>query len=168
MAWQDEPIIILREIVGDDGTTYTDVKLRRLLAVSMYAIRAEISLDHTYDVDLTALAEDVSPDPSTRSPKDYDAINLMALKAAIKLLGAELKVASDQSITIKDGPSTISTVDKAKFLAQRLQWAQDEYDTYVKNYLFGSSKYAGAVSTPFTNYGANGGWSTDGESRNGD
>ena len=156
MAWQDEPIIILRDIVGDDGTTYTDAKLRRLLAVSMFRVRAEISLDHTYDVVLTALAEDVDPDPSTRNPKDYDAINLMALKASITLLSAELKVAAGQAFTIKDGPSTISTSDKVKYLNTRLQWAQDEYNDYVKNYLAGSSKYGGAVSTPFTRYGSSG------------
>jgi hypothetical protein len=159
MAWQDEPMIILRDIVGDDGTTYTDAKLRRLLAVSMFRVRAQISLDYTYDVDLTALSEDVTPDPSLKSPKDYDAINLMALKASITLLSAELKVAAGQAFTIKDGPSTISTSDKVKYLNTRLQWAQDEYDDYVKNYFASSSKYAGAVSTPFTRYGSSGGWS---------
>jgi hypothetical protein len=159
MAWQDEPTIILRDIVGDEGTTYTDAKIRRLLAVSMFRVRAEISLDHTYEVDLTAAAEDVTPDPSTRSPKDYDAINLMSLKASITLLSAELKVAAGQAFTIKDGPSTISTSDKVKYLNTRLQWAQDEYNDYVKNYFAGSSKYGGAVSTPFTRYGSSGGWS---------
>jgi hypothetical protein len=160
MAWQDEPTIILRDIVGDDGTTYTDAKLRRLLAVSMFRVRSEISLDKTYEVDLTALAEDVSPDPSAAT-KDYDAINLMSLKAAITLLSAELKVAAGQAFTIKDGPSTISTADKVKYLDVRLRWAQDEYNDYVKNYLAGSSKYAGAVSTPFTRYGSGGGWTDD-------
>jgi hypothetical protein len=159
MAWQDEPMIILRDIVGDDGTTYTDAKLRRLLAVSMFSVRAQISLDHTYDVDLTATLEDVDPNPSTRSPKDYDAINLMALKASITLLSAELKVAAGQAFTIKDGPSTISTADKVKYINTRLEWAQNEYDDYTKNYLAASSKYGGAVSTPFTRYGSGGGWS---------
>lgn len=159
MAWQDEPTIILRDIVGDDGTTYTDAKLRRLLAVSMYRVRSEVSLDHTYEVDLTDTAEDVAPDPSTRSPKDYDTINLMALKAATTLLAGELKVAAGQAFTIKDGPSTISTADKVKYLNTRLEWAKDEYDDYVKNYLAGSSKYGGAVSTPFTRYGSSGSWS---------
>jgi hypothetical protein len=164
MAWQDEPTIILREIIGDDGTTYTDAKLRRLLAVSMYRVRSEVSLDVAYTVDLTAGAEAVTPSPEV-APKDYDAINMMALRAAIVILSADLKIAASESITIKDGPSTISTVDRGKYLSVRLEWAQKEYDDYIKNYVCGSSRHAGAVSTPFTRYGSSGSYDT---SRSGD
>lgn len=171
MAWETEPTIILREIINDPlAATYSDSRLKTLLAISMYRVRSEISLDYTYEVDLTSGSEDVSPDPSTRSPKDYDAINLMALKAAIILTSAELKIASGRSIVLKDGPSQISTGDTAKYLKTVLEWAKEEYDSYIKQILAGSSKYAGAVSTPFTRYGDSAGWSvsTYPNSRNGE
>jgi hypothetical protein len=160
MAWETEPTIILREIISDPtGATYSDSRLKTLLATSMYRVKSEIVLDHTYEVDLTSGSETVTPDPSTRSPKDYDIINLMALKAAIILISAELKIASGRAVVLKDGPSQISTGDTAKYLQALLDWAKDEYDDLIKMLLAGNSKYAGAVSTPFTRYGDSAGWS---------
>jgi hypothetical protein len=171
MAWQDEPSVIFRDIVGDyDGTIYSAARVRRLLAIAAYRVRSEVSFDTTYEVDLTANAESVTPDPETRSPKDYDFINLIALKAAIMLLAGEHKIAAGDAVTIKDGPSTITMGDKAKYLQARLEWAKQEYIDYIKAYISGDSKYAGAVTGPMTTERISGGWSINGvvTSRNGE
>lgn len=145
MAWYTDGLVILRSLVGDEGTTYTDAKLKKVLAIGAYRVRQEVDFDTSYEVDLTSGSEAVTPDPTG----DYDFINLMALKSAVVLLTGELKLAGDQSIIVQDGPSKIQ-VDKGKWIKSMLDWSKSEYDDYVKDYIAGNSKYSGVVMTPYT------------------
>jgi hypothetical protein len=146
MAWYTNSLVILRSLVGDDDSAlYTDAKLKRILAIAGFRVRQEADFDVTYTVDLTSGSEDISPDPST----DYDFSNMIALKGAVILLTGELKLAGDQNITIWDGPSKIQ-VDKGKYLKGMLDWAKQEYEDYLKDFMAGNSRSGGAVMTPYT------------------
>lgn len=142
-----EAIIILREFIGDPtGTTYTDASLQRILAISAFRVRSEVAFENDYTVDLTPGSETVSPDFS--SPLDYDFINLICLRAVISIIGAELKLSTNDITSIKDGPATI-TLGKSNVLKDKLADSKFQYDEYVKNYLCGKSKYSGAVIGPY-------------------
>lgn len=142
-----EAIIILREFIGDPtGATYTDANLQRILAISAFRVRSEVAFDNAYTVDLTAGSETVSPDFS--DPLDYDFINLICLRSVISIIGAELKLSTNDITSIKDGPATI-TLGKSNVLKDKLADAKFQYDEYVKNYLCGKSKYSAAVLGPY-------------------
>ena len=148
MAWHTDGLIILRDLIGDYDAAYAEAKLKRLLAVAAYRIRQDVSFDIIYEVDLTSGSELVTPDPSG-PPKDYDFINLMALRASISVITGELKLSADQSISITDGPSKI-TVEKGKYLKNQLDIMKSQYDEYIKNYLCSKSKFGGAVTGPIS------------------
>jgi len=149
MSWETYPVIILRELIGDsDSITYTDDKLKRLLAIAAYRVTQEVSFDYTYTINLTDGSEDISPDPSIAPDKDM--INLISLKASIILMGAELKSASNDAVLIKDGPSTLDLTKRSEFIKGRLDQAKEEYNDYLKHYMLGNSRSGGSITTPTT------------------
>lgn len=148
MNW-DTPIIILRDLLGDyDETLYTDAKLQRILAISAFRLVGEISFTTSYTIDLTPSAEDITPDPT--SPIDYDFVNLMCLKAAVSVVGAEITLSTGNAISIKDGPASITLANSSSILKTRLDELKNQYEDYVKAYLCGKSKFGGCVMTPTT------------------
>lgn len=149
----DIPITILRDLLGDyDEALYTDAKLQRILAISAFNLVGSVSFSTSYTVDLTAAAENVTPDPT--DPMDYDFINLMCLKASISVVGAEIKLSSGNAVTIKDGPASITLGNTSNILKTRLTELKTQYEDYVKAYLCGKSKFAGCVLGPTTTFHA--------------
>lgn len=143
----DVPIIILRELLGDQASTlYTNSSLQRMLAISAFRVSSEVSFDNNYIIDLTSGSESVSPDFNVGPDKDF--INLMCLRAAVTTISAEIKLSTNDITSIKDGPATI-TLSKTATLKEKFNDTKLQYDEYVKNYLCGKSKYAGACIGPY-------------------
>lgn len=82
MAWQNEMVPMLRNIINDvdeDNYTYTDTRLEELLVVAAQLVVVDITnLSVTYTIDVTQFT--ISPDPT--ATRDNTFINFVVLKAA--------------------------------------------------------------------------------------
>ena len=142
------PIVILRDLLGDlDELLYQDARLQTILAISAFRVSSEVSFDVSYSVDLTSGSETVTPD--FNDPIDGDFINLMCLRAAIRVTSAEIKLSAGEVTSIQDDKAKI-TMGRSSTLKNSLSDLQNSYDEYVKNYLAGKSKGAGAIMSPTT------------------
>ena len=108
MTWQNEMSLIVRHLINDlDSSSYifTDDRLEESILVATQLMLNEVDFDQTYTVDVDSSS--LSPDPTTLSVKDDPFISLVCLKTSHLLLGSELKTHSLNSISLKDGPSSI-------------------------------------------------------------
>lgn len=154
MAWENEMVGILREMVGDyDKSKYSDARLEEVIlsATTLVMPKVDFSVSYTVDLDLGSL----SPDPTSQSPKDYDFINLVCLRATALLLNSEAKTAALQSYRVVDGPSTIDGTAAAKAMQQLAKTAMEDFERAVFDYQAGNSVGAGAVLTPYTTQNIN-------------
>ena len=80
MSWKKEIPIIVRTLINDlsDTPTYSDERLLQVIAVAAKYIQFDISLDHSYEINLTN--PNIIPDPT--SDNDSIFISLVSLKAA--------------------------------------------------------------------------------------
>lgn len=118
--WTDEMIPMLRYLVNDiDSATYTDARLQKQLSISARYVNQDI-FGNTYTVDVSGSGS-ISPDPTTDRNESF--INLTVLHAGCMMARNEFKLASNQAILIKDGPSTLDLkgrADSKKFVAEDL------------------------------------------------
>ena len=108
MPWQNEMTLIVRHLVNDlDSSSYifTDSRLEEAVLVSAQLASLEIDFENTYTIDVDSVS--LSPDPTTTGSKDDSFINLVSLKTAHMLLGSEIKTHALNSISLKDGPSSL-------------------------------------------------------------
>lgn len=146
MGWRNECVLMLRYLIDDLSEDYSDDRLEHTLVVAAQLNNLNIDFDNTYTVDIDK--NTVSPDPTTLSTKDDGFINLMVLRAAQIVVSSEAKTAASQAFTIKDGPSTIQTGDKAKYLQERAKSFQSMYDKAVIDYSVGGSRSGKAILGP--------------------
>ena len=108
MTWQNEMSLIVRHLINDlDSSSYvfTNDRVEESILVATQLMLNEINFEQTYTVDVDSSS--LSPDPTTLSDKDDPFITLVCLKTSHLLLGSELKTHSLNSISLKDGPSSI-------------------------------------------------------------
>lgn len=103
MAWDETATQILRVLLDDLGDTprYTDAKLLSVLVVAALQINQELDFTTTYTVNVTN--ETVTPDPED----DEAFINLVTLKSACIVNRAELLIAANRAIYVKDGAASV-------------------------------------------------------------
>lgn len=146
-TWQDEAIPILRTLIGDfDGTSYATSRLETILVHAAYYINTRV--DFEYDYVVNAAARTISPDPSDNTDKDF--INLMTIKAAVLVLGSEVKTAAAQSYRISDGPSSIDTSASFKAKKEFYDKMSQDFEMAVLHYQAGNGKAGQAILTPYT------------------
>lgn len=141
----DELLITLRVLINDvSASTYSDIDLKRLLVVSTNFVTKEVDFTNTYTTNVEAGT--IAPDPT-----DKEFINLVSRKAAIILLESELRQYGKESITISDGPSSISTANIYKNTESLLKQLYGQYDKLKMDHgLRGSESTRHAISTPTT------------------
>lgn len=128
MAWQDEIMVIVRELLGDVETPYTfsDSRMEQVIVVGAQFVNSEIEFDVTYTIDVDATT--ISPDPT--SSRDDLFISLVSLKTACILSRALLRTtASSEGVRIKDGMGEIDV--KGRFAAAN-EMAKSFCDAYQK------------------------------------
>lgn len=150
MAWQDEIIPIVRWNIGDTTSplSYSDDRLEEVIVISAHYLIGEVDFENTYSADIDTVT--ISPDPTTLSTKDYDFINLVAIKAACFVLGSEVKTKAVQAFRITDGPSSIDTKGSFDSLQKFHEKMCEDYAMARINYQAGNSRAGRAILTPYT------------------
>ena len=150
MAWQNELVPLLRNIINDvdeDNYTYTDARLEELLVVSAQLVIVDIvNLPTTYTVDVTQYS--ISPDPT--STRDDAFINFVVLKAAcLTDQGLYRSKALAAGIRARCGPASIDTMKHIDGFRDLITFGPCKaYETLKKDYMFGNPNIA-AVLSPF-------------------
>jgi hypothetical protein len=80
MSWDIEIPIIVRTLINDlsDQPSYSDERLKQIIAVAAKYVQFDVVLDYSYNVDV--VEGNISPDPTDH--KDEIFISLVSLKAA--------------------------------------------------------------------------------------
>ncbi len=136
MAWQDNTNLMVRHIINDtdpDNYKYSDNRINSTIAVAAQLIVLEIEFDQQYSVDIAS--QTVSPDPSS----DDAFINLVVLRAAVIIIGGEIKTESSNAISIKDGPSAIDLRGVSSTLLALYKDLSDRYDSVAHGYGYNTS-----------------------------
>jgi hypothetical protein len=80
MSWDAEIPIIVRTLINDlgDQPTYSDDRIKQIIAVAAKYVQFDVVLDHSYNVDV--IEGNISPDPTDHNDEIF--ISLVSLKAA--------------------------------------------------------------------------------------
>jgi hypothetical protein len=141
----DEIVMTLRVLIGDvTSTKYSDLDLKRLLAVSANFVIKEVDFANLYTI--TVNIPTINPIPT-----DNEFINLVSLKAGIILLESELRDMARKSVAITDGPSKIELTNVYKNTEALLKSMYDQYAYAKINHgLNGDQNSRQAIMTPTT------------------
>lgn len=149
MSWQNEMVRILRYMINDiDGSTYSDSRLEETLLVAAQLKAAPIDFQNDYTIDVDSLV--LTPDPTATSPKDDWFITIVCLYSASIILDSEASTLAAQAYRIKDGPSSIDTVDSYKAKKELAKEMREKVDIAIMQMKAGDSVGAQAVLTPYT------------------
>lgn len=131
MAWQDTIVPIVRSLINDisdDPTSYrySDGRLEMTVVIAAQLItQFEVDFDIQYVIYIPSPT--ITPDP-TNSPQDNSFINLVALRAAMIIIQAEVQQYALQAIVVHDGPSSIDYTHAADLVKQRFQEIKAQYE----------------------------------------
>jgi hypothetical protein len=156
MAWQDELVTMLRQVIGDVGSspTYSDSRLEDMLVTASHMVIQEIPFTNTYTVDISNVT--ISPDPTTE--KDTEFKNFAVLKAACLADQSTLRTKALQAgISAKLGGASISTSNSLKGYEVLLnQGPCAAYQEMKWEYELGNANAIRAILSPFVgpNYDA--------------
>lgn len=141
----DEIVMTLRVLIGDvTSTKYSDLDLKRLLAVSANFVIKEVDFTNLYTI--TVNIPTITPVPT-----DNEFINLVSLKAGIILLESELRDMARKSISVTDGPSKIELTNVYKNTESLLKSMYDQYAFAKINHgLHSDENSRQAIMTPTT------------------
>jgi hypothetical protein len=80
MSWDIEIPIIVRTLINDlsDQPSYSDERLKQIIAVAAKYVQFDVVLDYSYNVDV--VEGNISPDPTDHNDEIF--ISLVSLKAA--------------------------------------------------------------------------------------
>jgi len=147
MSWDTEMVLILRNLINDDGTnqTYTDNRLMESLLAAAQIVSFEVSFPTTYTIDFDEYL--ISPDPTNTAggTRDNAFIALVTTKAACRIAMGEAKIASGQAISVKDGSSAVDLREAAKYKDQTAK-------TYCKDYADMKYEYETSGATGNNNF----------------
>jgi len=107
MSWDIEIPIIVRTLINDlsDQPTYSDERLKQIIAVAAKYVQFDVVLDHLYNVDV--VEGNISPDPTDDNDEIF--ISLVSLKAACIVDQSALRTkAALEGIRAALGPATLS------------------------------------------------------------
>lgn len=133
MAWQEHTNLMVRHIINDvdvNNYKYSDDRINSTIAVAAQLVVLELDFNEKYVVNVAT--QTISPDPSS----DDAFINLIVLKAAVVIIGGEVKTESSNAISIKDGPSAIDLRGVSSTLLALYEDLSRKYDALAQSYGF--------------------------------
>lgn len=151
MAWQNEIVVILRHIIDDlDPTNYrfSDARLEETILASTYILQTDVEFINAYQVNVDEGS--LNPDPTTSNPKDDDFIALCSIQAGILLYRSMMKTYSLQSISIRDGASSLDTrgiVNNLKIIYDDLV---NKFDHMILMYKTGKYGFGKSILGPYS------------------
>lgn len=157
MAWQQEMVAIVRNMVNDaDPTnyTYSDARMQALITVSAQLVVQECgTFSQAFVVDIPGTG--ITPDPTVRTSvpptRDDNFINLVCIKSGCLLDMGECRTFAAQAVDVRDQGSAVNLVGRArvKLDLAKQGWCA-AYEEAKMQYLAGSSSVVGtAVLGPF-------------------
>ena len=151
MAWTTDMVTILRYIIDDvDSTqTYADSRLETLIVTAAQLTKEDVTFSKTYTLNIASAT--ISPDP-TDDTRDDGFINLVCLKAACLLAGAEFKTEASKGIMVRDGSASIDTRGVSQ---SKKDWRDHICENYAKaerDFKTGNSKVGEAIVGPYRNF----------------
>lgn len=149
MSWQDDALLIFRNLIWDnsDEYTYTDSRLEEVLMVAAKLILSEVRFSTTYVVDVNTYS--ISPDPSD----DNDFIYFMTLKAACMVDRGNARIAAMRSgLSAKCGPVTMQTSGHMDaFISLINNGYCKTYEDAKFEFALGNTGHIKAILSPFIN-----------------
>lgn len=146
MHWQESTLIMIRHIINDVDYTaykYSDDRLLSAIMVAAKLVELELDFSNQYTVDVGD--QTITPDPET----DTVFLNLVVLKTAVIILGGEVKKEAANSISIRDGVSSIDLRGVSSTLMQLYKDLSDKYDELAMYYGF-SGNSGKAILGPYS------------------
>lgn len=136
MHWQEHTNIMVRHLINDmDFNTYkySDDRINSTVAVAAQLVLLELDFNAEYSVDVSL--QTITPDPIS----DNAFINLITIKAAMIIVGGEVKTEASNAISIKDGPSAIDLRGVSSTLLVLYKDLSDKYDSLAQGYGYSGS-----------------------------
>lgn len=126
--------IVLREVIGDTGTTqrYADSDLNNTIITAAYLVATMVSSRTTFSIDVENQV--IDPDPTMPPYDDSSFSNLIIMKAAVMILMAEVRRYGQQAIAIRDGTSAIDLKRDLNALQKLADGYAKEFNTAVMYY----------------------------------
>jgi hypothetical protein len=146
MHWQDYTNLMVRTLINDLDETnykYTDSRIDSTIAVAAQLVILELDFKNKYVVDV--IQETIEPDPAD----DNQFINLLVYRAAIIIVGGEVKIEASNAIAIKDGPSAIDLRGVSSTLLALYRDLSNKYDSIVQDYGY-STNIGSAILGPYS------------------
>ncbi len=141
MTWQEQTTVLVRHLVADidEPQRYSDSRIVQTVVIAATMLLTEISFPECYAVDIQA--QTITPEPTD----EFN--NLASLKAAMLIVGSELKIATDAAIDLRDAQMKIDLSAKADLTRVRYQSTCDQFDFARKQFLSGTG---GAAIGPYS------------------
>lgn len=142
MSFQSDVLLMVRHLVDDiecdPAYTYSDERLISLIFVSSALVNMD--LGGSYIIDLRG--QSITPIPDT------DFTNLVALKAACRLLSAIAISYARNDFKIQDGPSIVDIKGISDKLKDSSKIFCEDYTRQLQRVALGGSTYGIVYSTP--------------------
>ena len=151
MAWEGQMSTMLRHMINDvDPANYkfSNRRLETTLLVSAQLITPTMDFTNIYDINVETCKLD--PDPTDSSTSDFDFVALVVLKAACIIIGSEVRSEAANSISIKDGPSSIDLRGVSNALVILYKDLCEKYEQAVLDYQAGSSVAGTSILGPYS------------------
>lgn len=131
MHWQEHTNLMVRHLINDldeNNYKYSDNRINSCVAVAAQLVVLELDFKSSYTVDV--IEQTVEPDPTF----DSVFINLIVIRAALIIVGGEVKTEAANAISIKDGPSAIDLRGVSSTLLALYKDLSDKYEATAQNY----------------------------------
>lgn len=149
--WDIEIPIIVRSLINDmgDEPTYSDDRIKQLIAVSANYVLQDANLSVEYTVDV--INETITPDPSANESRDNVFVGLLALKAACLLDQSTFRTkAVSEGIRTALGSANISVAGNLAGYQTLLEVGPCKlYENLVMEYNISNATAVSAILSPF-------------------
>ena len=147
--WIDTTLPLLRTIIQDISVSpdYSNSRLIDVLFSASHLLLSEVSFNFDYTVNI--ITRTIDPDPATSLDTSF--LNMVVYRAALLILGSELKTGASQNVFIKDGPSMIDNRSFFNAQKQRYDLMSKEYDKIKLQIKLGDLNAGTAILGPYSN-----------------
>lgn len=153
MSWQNVVTPLVRYAINDVDAPqrYVDTRIQQAWLIGANYVSQEFTLPNNYIVDIVNTG--IIPDPTMAGsqPGQYAdpwMINLSALRAAIFMIGNDLRLAANSAWAVKDVHMSIDMKENYKAQKMLLDEAKESYDNIRMQYMVGVQPQLAAVLTP--------------------
>jgi hypothetical protein len=151
MAWSTKMTTMLRILINDADVpyTYSDTRIKEVLAVAAHYVKEEIDFDTIYTV--TISTPDITPDPTASATQDDVFVNFIVLKAACIVDFSTFRTESLRSgVEARMGPAVLRTMDRLKGFSELLNKGPcAAYDALKAEHEFGNAQVCRVILSPF-------------------